>query len=77
MSHHIERITFEGGNMLIRSNGRKYRVRTDMISARLLRADQATKEAVRFSPEGYTISWPKLQLEIQVAGLFQMCQSTF
>jgi hypothetical protein len=77
MSHHIERISFEGNNMLIRSNGRKYRVRTDMISARLARADQAAKEAVRFSPEGYTISWPKLQLEIQVSGLLQMCQATF
>ena len=73
----IERISFEGNNMLIRSNGRKYRVRTDLISARLARADQATKETVRFSPEGYTITWPKLQLEMTVAGLIQMCQSTF
>ena len=77
MAHHIERISFEGSNMLIRANGRKYRVRTDMISARLGRADQATKESVRLSPEGYTISWPKLQLEMSVAGLFQMCQTTF
>lgn len=77
MAHHIERITFEGSNMIIRSNGRKYRVRTDMISARLSRADQATKESVRFSPEGYTISWPKLQLEMTVSGLFQMCQTSF
>lgn len=76
MSQRIERITFEGNNMLVRLNGRKYRVRTDTISSRLARADQATKEFVRFSPEGYTISWPKLQLEITVAGLLQMCQST-
>jgi len=77
MSQRIERITFEGNNMLIRLNGRKYRVRTDMISSRLARADQAAKEAVRFSPEGYTIYWPKLQLELTVAGLLQMCQATF
>ena len=77
MSQYIERISFDGNNMLIRSNGRKYRVRTDLISARLARADQATKEAVRFSPEGYTISWPKLQLELSVASLFQMCQVTY
>lgn len=74
MSQRIERITFEGSNMIVRMNGRKYRVRTDTISARLGRADQATKESLRFSPEGYTISWPKLQLEITVAGLLQMCQ---
>ena len=77
MAQQIDRITFDGNDMLIRANGRKYRVRTDMISARLARADKATKESVRLSPEGFTISWPKLQLEMSVAGLFQMCQSTF
>ncbi len=77
MAYLIERISFEGNNMIIRANGRKYRVRTDMISARLARADQATKESARLSPEGYTISWPKLQLELSVSGLFQMCQSTY
>ena len=75
MSQQIERITFDGNNMLIRSNGRKYRVRTDLISSRLARADQATKESFRLSPEGFTISWPKLQLELSVSGMFQMCQS--
>ncbi len=30
MSHQIERISFEGSNMIIRSNGRKYLVRTDL-----------------------------------------------
>lgn len=77
MSQRIERITFEGNNMVVRLNGRKYRVRTDMISARLARADQATKESLRYSPEGYTIYWPKLQLEITSAGLLQMCQTAF
>lgn len=77
MTYTIERISFEGKDMLIRANGRKFRVRTDMISARLARADQATKESARLSPEGYTISWPRLQLEISVSGLFQMCQATY
>jgi hypothetical protein len=77
MSQRIERLTFDGNNMLIRSNGRKYRVRTELISARLARADQAAKENFRLSPEGFTISWPRLQLEMSVAGVFQMCQTTY
>jgi hypothetical protein len=77
MAYLVERISFEGSNMLIRANGRKYRVRTDLISSRLASADQETKESARLSPEGYTISWPKLQLELSVAGLFQMCQETY
>lgn len=73
----IEHISFEGNNMLFRSNGRKFRVRTDSISLRLGRADLATKQALRISPEGYSISWPKLQLEITVSGLLQMGQATY
>jgi len=63
--------------MLFRSNGRKYRIRTDLISARLSRADQRIKESCRLSPEGATLSWPRLQLEMSVAGLLQMGQMTY
>ncbi len=73
----IERFSFEGNNMVIKSCGRKYRVRTDQISARLSRADQATKESARLSPDGSTISWPRLQLEMSVSGLMQMCQVAY
>ncbi len=77
MSQFLERITFDGNNMNFRSNGRKYRVRTDLISARLARADLKIKESFRLSPEGTTLSWPRLQLEMQVAGLIQMGQVTY
>jgi hypothetical protein len=73
----IEHNSFDGNNMLFRSNGRKYRVRTDSISMRLGRADLDTKKAFRLSPEGYCVSWPKLQLEITVGGLLQMGQTTY
>ena len=77
MSQRIDRIYFEGNDMLIKTNGRKLRVRTERISLRLARADQLAKEAIRFSPEGFTISWPRLHLDMPVAGLLQMCQTVF
>ncbi|HEY2574395.1 MAG TPA: hypothetical protein VGH65_10005 [Verrucomicrobiaceae bacterium] len=73
----IDHISFEGSNMLFRSNGKKYRIRTDSISSRLGRADLATKQNFRLSPEGFSVTWPKLQLEMTVSGLLQMGQATY
>ena len=74
VAYRIEKITYDGPYMLIRANGKKYRVRIEQVSARLLRAEQKQRESVRFSPAGFTVQWPLLDLEMAVSGLMQMAQ---
>ncbi len=70
----IEKITYDGPYMLVKTNGRRYRIRIEQVSARLGRAEQKQRESIRFSPEGFTVRWPLLDLEMSVASLMQMAQ---
>ena len=71
---HIEKITYDGPYMVVKANGKRYRVRVEQVSARLARAEQKQRESIRFSPEGFTVRWPLLDLEMSVASLMQMAQ---
>ncbi len=70
----IDKITYDDQYMVIKANGKKYRVRIEQISMRLLKADAKQRESIRFSPEGFTVRWPLLDLEMSVNSLMQMAQ---
>lgn len=70
----IDKITYDGQYMVIKANGKRYRVRIEQVSARLARADKKQRESIRFSPEGYTVRWPLLEIEMSVNSLMQMAQ---
>ncbi len=73
----IDKITYDGPYMVVRANGKRYRVRTEQVSARLARAEPKQRESIRFSPEGFTVRWPLLDMEMSVASLMQMAQLTW
>ena len=73
-SVHIEKITYDGPYMVVKANGKRYRVRIEQVSTRLMRADQKQRDSIRFSPAGFTVRWPLLDLEMSVSGLMQMAQ---
>lgn len=70
----IDKITYDDQYMVIKANSKKYRVRIEQISMRLLKADAKQRESIRFSPEGFTVRWPLLDLEMSVNSLMQMAQ---
>ncbi len=70
----IDKITYDGQYMVIKANGKRYRVRIEQVSARLARAEPKQRESIRFSPEGFTVRWPLLDLDMSVNSLMQMAQ---
>ena len=72
MSSPIQKLTYEGTNMILMVDRRKLRVNLGSISLRLLRAPEKDRLNYRISPAGKTISWPTLGLEISMTSLLQM-----
>ncbi len=77
MGYSVKRITFDDTNLYLTVDGTKYRVSMLSLSQRLYRAEKSLRENYRVSAEGYTIYWPKLDLQLQLNGLLQMAQKTF
>ncbi len=78
MGYAVKRVSFDDVYLYFLIDGTKYKVSMMSMSMRLYhRADKATRENFRVSSEGYTIYWPKLDLEVQVNGLLQMAQKSF
>jgi Protein of unknown function (DUF2442) len=77
MGFAVKRVSFDDVYLYMMINGTKYRVSMMSLSLRLFRADKNCRENFRVSAEGFTIYWPKLDLEVQMTGLLQMAQKTF
>lgn len=77
MNQRIQKITFDDANIFLLVNGKKHRVPMSALSMRLMRATKEQREAFRFSPAGFVVYWTKLDLELPVNGLLQMCQKVF
>jgi hypothetical protein len=68
-AHDIESVTLSGTTMLLRVDGREYRVDVAKQSARLARASQQQREHFEVSSSGYGIHWPEIDEDLSIDGL--------
>jgi|SwirhirootsSR3_FD_contig_31_15127518_length_534_multi_2_in_0_out_0_1 hypothetical protein len=70
--HNIEGVEFEGPNLVLRTDGKVYRVAMTAVSDRLAHATEAARRFCRFSPSGYGIHWPELDEDLSVDGIIRV-----
>ncbi len=67
--HDIKKIVFEGKNMILDVDGKKYSFTLSDISSKLADASDVEREKYDISPSGYGIHWPLLDEDISIDGL--------
>ena len=67
--HDVQGITFSGTTMLLRVDGKEYRIDVTKESGRLAKATQKQRENFEVSPAGYGIHWPDVDEDLSIDGL--------
>lgn len=67
--HDVQRIEFEGPNLVLTADGRTYRVVLASLSERLAGAGDSARRNYSVSPSGYGIHWPEVDEDLTVDGL--------
>ena len=68
-AHDVDGVSFLGTALVLRVDGREYRVDIADVSERLARATPAQRARFEVSPAGYGIHWPDLDEDISIDGL--------
>jgi hypothetical protein len=68
-------VEFDGGTLILRVDGKIYRVATAAVFERLAKAASAARQSFRVSPSGYGIHWPELDEDLSVDGLIRAAGS--
>jgi len=69
--HEIRNIRFEKRYLLLRVDGREYRIDLRQHSKKLASADDRTKMNFEVSPSGYGIHWPELDEDLSIDGMIK------
>jgi hypothetical protein len=69
--HHVTNIRFEKHYLLLRVEGRDYRIDLRQHSKKLALADERTKMNFEVSPSGYGIHWPELDEDLSIDGMIK------
>jgi hypothetical protein len=67
--HNVQKIDFEGADMILTVDGQVYRVNLTLVSKRLAGAEEPVRRRYSVSPSGYGIHWPEIDEDLTVAGL--------
>ena len=69
--HHVKNVRFEDQFLLLKVDGREYRIDLGRHSKKLAAADQRTKANFELSPSGYGIHWPELDEDLSIDGMIK------
>ena len=69
--YEIRNIRFEKRYLLLRVDGREYRIDLRQHSKKLASADDKTKMNFEVSPSGYGIHWPELDEDLSIDGMIK------
>lgn len=69
--HDVKSIRFEKNHLLLRVDGRDYRIDVRQYSKKLAAADERTKMNFEISPSGYGIHWPDLDEDLSIDGMIK------
>jgi hypothetical protein len=67
--HDLVTVEFQEQELILRADGRAYRVAISVVSPRLLRASSEARGFYKVSPSGYGIHWPEADEDLSVDGL--------
>ena len=67
----VKSIRFENYQLLLRVDGKDYRVDVRPYSKKLAGADERTKMNFEISPSGYGIHWPDLDEDLAIDGMIK------
>jgi len=68
-AHDVEGVSFRGTILVLRVDGREYRIDAAKVSERLAKATPAQRANFEVSPAGYGIHWPDLDEDLSTDGL--------
>ena len=68
-AHDVQKVTVSGKTMLLRVDGKEYRIDIAKASDRLAKATQEQRENFEVSPAGYGIHWPDVDEDLSIDGL--------
>ena len=75
--HHVEGVEFAGTDLVLRTDGKVYRVAVTAVSDRLAHASEAARRFYRVSPSGFGIHWPEVDEDLSVDGLIQAAAGNY
>jgi len=67
--HDVEGVEFQDQDLILRTDGREYRVALSVVSPRLLQASAQARRFYKVSPSGFGIHWPEADEDLSVDGL--------
>lgn len=67
--HNVQKIDFEGPNLVLAVDGQVYRIDLASVSERLARAGNTARRSYSISPSGYGIHWPEVDEDLTIDGL--------
>lgn len=70
--HKVERIAFGKDELILKVDGKEYKLWLTDISVRLADAPAEKREKFEISPSGYGIHWPLLDEDLSVDGLLRI-----
>jgi hypothetical protein len=68
-AHDVQSVAISGTTLLLRFDGKDYKIDITKQSERLAKATQAQRERFEVSPAGYGIRWPDLDEDLSIDGL--------
>ncbi len=69
--HAVANVRFEKHHLLLRVDGRNYKIDLRQQSKKLAFADERTKRNFEVSPSGYGIHWPELDEDLSIDGMIK------
>ena len=69
--HDVANVRFEKHYLLVRVDGRDYRIDLRQHSKKLAFSDERTKMSFEVSPSGYGIHWPELDEDLSIDGMIR------
>jgi len=69
--HDVKNVRFERYQLLLRIDGKDYRIDLRQYSKKLAAADERTKMNFEISPSGYGIHWPDLDEDLSIDGMIR------
>jgi Protein of unknown function (DUF2442) len=72
--HDVQRIQFEGQDMILLVDGTEYRLEIRSASKPLAQAGESAQRHFSISPSGYGVHWPEIDEDLTINGLIASAQ---
>ena len=65
-THKIEELTFDKNTLLLRVDGKLYRIPIDLASSKLANANDIERNLFKVSPSGYGVHWALIDEDLSI-----------